>query len=90
MIKSNKILLKSLLTIEYNLGKTQKLLENSDNLISIRFNFNNIYDLFEVIISAFNISVTQFDTLYDILDNLYSNKISVDESVKYIESLIND
>lgn len=88
MTKSNKILLESLLKIEYELGKTQKILENNNLCFYIQFDFNKTYDLFEIIISAFNIPESNFDILYDLLNSLYNNKISINSTLSEIENLI--
>ena len=88
MTESNKILLKTLLTIEFELNKTQNFIENNHLFLSISFNSNQIYDLFETIISAFYIPDTSYDTLYDLLNSLCSNKITIDETLNSIEKLI--
>lgn len=88
MDKSNKILLKALLNLEFSIGKTQKIFDTHKSFISFEFNFQNIYDLFEVIISAFNIPDTNYDKLYDILNNLYNCLISSDKAINLIENLI--
>ena len=88
MTKSNKILLKSLLKIEFELGKTQKILENNNLCFYFHFDFNKLYDLFEIIISAFDISESNYDFLYDLLNSLYNNNISVDEAIATIENLV--
>lgn len=88
MTKSNKILLKTLLKIESNLGKTQQILDNNSLVFSIQFDFNHIYDLFEIIISAFDIPECNFELLYNLLNQLYSNELSVDETLEAIELLI--
>lgn len=88
MTNSDKILLKTLLIIESELSKTQSLLEKNNSFFTIQFNFTHFYDLFEVIISAFNIPETNFDTLYDLLNQLFSNKISIETSINLIDSLI--
>lgn len=88
MTNSNKILLKALLNLEFELGKTQKILENNNFFFNIHFNFNNIYDLFEIIISAFDILECNYDFLYDLLNSLYNNNISVEDTITAIEKLI--
>lgn len=88
MTKSNKILLKALLNFEFELGKSQQILNKNFLFFNIQFNFNKIYDLFEVIISAFNIPEDNYDSLYNLLNNLYLNKISVKNALISIEKLI--
>lgn len=87
MTKSNKILLKSLLKIEFELGKAQNFFENNTLCFCVHFDFNQIYDLFETIISAFNIPESNYDYLYDLLNSLYNNKISVNETITAIDNL---
>lgn len=88
MTKSNKILLNSLLNLEFELGKFQRDFHNSQQFINIQLNFNYFYDLFNVIILAFNIPKTNYDQLYDILNNLYLNQISPQKALDSIEFLI--
>ena len=87
MTKSNKTLLKALLTFEYELGKTHKALKNISLFSKTDFNLNPIYDLFEVIISAFNIPETNYDYLYNLLNKLYLNQSSVKATIKAIDVL---
>lgn len=88
MTNSNKILLKALLDLEAELFKSQKILENSNLFFSIQFDFKHIYDLFEVIISSFNVPETNYDALYNLLNELYYNNISSNEAIENIEFLI--
>ena len=88
MTKSNKILLKALLNFEFELGKSQQILNKNSIFFNIQFNFNKIYDLFELIISAFNIPEYNYDSLYNLLNNLYLNQISVENTLISIENLI--
>lgn len=88
MTNSNKILLKALLNIEIELFKTQQFIENGNLFFTIQFDFKHIYDLFEIIISSFHIPEINYDTLYNILNDLYCNTISVNQALENIELLI--
>ena len=88
MTKSNKILLTAILKLESELGKTQQIFDDHSLFFNIQFNFNKIYDLFEVIVSAFDILEYNYDSLYMLLNNLYLNKISVKTALNSIENLI--
>lgn len=88
MTKTDKTLLRALLKIEAELGKAQKNLDEHTVLFSIQLDFSHIYDLFEVIISSFPIPEKNFDSLYDLLDELHNSSISPDEAIEEIELLI--
>lgn len=88
MTNSNKTLLKALLNIEVEFFKSQRIIENSNLFFTIQFDFKHIYDLFEVIISSFNIPETNYDALYNLLNELYCNNISSNEAIENIEFLI--
>lgn len=88
MTNSNKILLSTLLQIEKSLNHTQTIINNANLPISIEFNFSNFYNLFDTITAAFSITEKNFDKLYDILDQLIENTISVPIAIEEIEKLI--
>ncbi|MBO5141886.1 MAG: hypothetical protein J6C46_02605 [Clostridia bacterium] len=90
MTKSNKILLETLFKIEFELGKTQKIFENKKSCFYLQIDFSKIYDLFNVIILAFNIPESNYDFLYDLLNSLYNNEISVRTALYQINKLINN
>lgn len=87
MTNSNKILLSALLQIEKSLDKTEKIINSNNIPMNIHFDFSNIYDLFQVIVSAFNISEKDYDALYDLLDKFYQNDISEDKITDFIDSI---
>ena len=88
MTKSNKILLKTLLQIELELFKTQALLNQNNSFISFEIDFSHIYDLFEIIISSFNIPETNYNSLYNLLDKFSNNELSIEQTLQTIETLI--
>lgn len=88
MTNSNKILLSTLLQIEKSLNHTQTIINNANLPISIEFNFSNFYNLFDTIVDSFSIPEKNFDKLYDILDRILENTISISIAIEEIEKLI--
>lgn len=83
----DQILLEALLQVEFEIGRSQKIFEKENLFFSTQITPFHSYDLFEVIIKAFPIPNENYEFLYDILENLLENKISVKECLHQINHL---
>lgn len=88
MTKSNYILLETLLKMELALQNCESAFQENNFPISIHFDFSKTYDLFHTIVSAFSISSNQYESLYDILQEFITQKISISDTILRIESLV--
>lgn len=88
MSKSNYILLETLLKMELALQNCESYFPENKFPLSFHFDFSKTYDLFHTLVSAFAISSTQYENLYDILQEFITQKISISDTILRIESLV--
>ena len=82
LTNSNKILLSALLQVEKNLTHTENIVNSANLSFSINFNFSKIFDLFSILVSAFDIPKSKYNDLYDLL---HENTLSLDNLVSFLD-----